>query len=158
MKCYFFFLIPFFLSAHCQMPCGIYNDQMVYDRVTEYYLTMYKAVKALEHNPMKTVDDFNTLVRWVMTKERLSDEIAELLSSYFLQQKIKPLDANVQLVQSIHRLLCQVVVIKQNVDIKLVEEFNKEWEHFKTLFHPDKVCESKEEEHTHEDGTVHSHH
>jgi len=128
------------LSAHCQMPCGIYNDQMMYDQVNQFYLTAFKAVKALEHNEFTTDEDKNQFVRWVMTKERLCNETAMLLTTYFFQQKIMPIDDNIDLVKSLHKLLFQLVAIKQNVDIKLVKEFGKEWENFKQLFHPETEC------------------
>jgi len=128
------------LSAHCQMPCGIYDDQMIYDQVDQFYLTAYKAVKALENNKFETDEDKNQFIRWVMTKERLCNETAVLLTTYFLQQKIMPIDDNADLVKSLHKLLFQLVVIKQNVDIKLVKEFGKEWENFKKQFHPEIEC------------------
>ena len=128
------------LSAHCQMPCGIYNDQMVYDEVNQFYLTVFKAVKALENNKFQTDEDRNQYVRWVMTKERLCNEIATLLTTYFFQQKIMPIDDNRDMVNSLHQLLFQLVAIKQNVDIKIVKDFGKEWENFKNLFHPETEC------------------
>jgi len=139
------------LSAHCQMPCGIYDDQMIYDEVDQFYLTMYKCVKALENNQFKTDEDKNQFIRWVITKENKCNELAMLITVYFLQQKIMPIDDNAELVKSLHKLLFQLVAIKQNVDIKIVKKFGKEWENFKTLFHPEIECvpvvkESPEEE------------
>jgi len=128
------------LSAHCQMPCGIYDDQMVYDEVNQFYLTMFKAVKALQNNKFNSDEDRNQFIRWVMTKERLCNEIAMLLTTYFFQQKIMPIDDNIDMVKSLHRLLFQLVAIKQNVDIKIVKDFGKEWDHFKVLFHPEIEC------------------
>ncbi len=128
------------LSAHCQMPCGIYDDQMVYDQINQFYLTMFKAVKALDHNEFKTDEDRNQFIRWVMTKERLCNEMATLITEFFLQQKIQPIDDNIELLQSAHKLLFLLLAIKQNVDIKIIKEFGKEWEHFKYLFHPETEC------------------
>ncbi len=128
------------LSAHCQMPCGIYDDQMVYDQINQYYLTMFKGVKALENNKFQTDEDKNHFVRWVMTKDRLSDEVAMMITTYFLQQKILPIEDNNELLKSLHRLLFLLVAIKQNVDIKIVKDFGNEWEKFKTSFSPEIEC------------------
>jgi Nickel-containing superoxide dismutase. len=54
------FIIPYLigissLSAHCQMPCGIYHDQMVYDKIDEYYETMFKGVSVLDDNKFDTL-------------------------------------------------------------------------------------------------------
>lgn len=128
------------LSAHCQMPCGIYDDQLVYDQVDQYYLTMYKAVSALKNSKFETLHDRNQYIRWVMLKNEESDTTAKILTTYFLQQKITPMagDADTQkLVHSIHQLLFYLVIIKQNVDLDIVKQFGKEWENFKQMFHPE---------------------
>ncbi|GAB4236458.1 MAG: superoxide dismutase [Ni] [Chlamydiales bacterium] len=132
------------LLGHCQMPCGIYNDQMVYDRIDEYYQTMYKAVAALENNAFSNVQDRNQFVRWVMQKDVQSDEAAHILTNYFLQQKIKPSndEDTHELVHVLHHLLFLIVQIKQTVDIDIVKDFGKEWEHFKYLFHPEIECKN----------------
>lgn len=132
-----------FIYSHCQMPCGIYHDQMVYDKVDEYYETMFKAVSALEDNQFSSDENYNQFIRWVMTKEKQSDDTAHLLVEYFLQQKIKPSKDQETLdqVQVIHNLLFMLVQIKQTIDLNIVKRFGKEWEHFKYLFHPEVKCE-----------------
>lgn len=130
------------LHSHCQMPCGIYHDQMIYDKIDEYFETMVKAVTAMHNNDFKTVQDRNQFMRWVITKEKMSDEMAQVLMYYFLQQKVKPGndDDTQDLVKSIHKMLFLLVQIKQNADVKIVKEFGKEWDHFKELFHPEMEC------------------
>lgn len=129
------------LLSHCQMPCGIYHDQMVYDKVDEYFETMYKACNYVNDSKFTTSVERNQFVRWVTTKDLLSDEIANLLCTYFLQQKIKPADPDTaDQVTSIHKLLFLLVQIKQNVDVKIVQQFGDEWDHFKKLFHPELIC------------------
>lgn len=129
------------LLSHCQMPCGIYHDQMVYDKVDEYFETMFKCCNYMNDSKFTTIAERNQFIRWVMTKDQLSDEIAHLLCSYFLQQKIKPADPDTaDQVTSIHALLFLLVQIKQTVDVKIVNQFGDEWEHFKSLFHPEMIC------------------
>lgn len=129
------------VEAHCQMPCGIYNDQMVYDKIDEYFMTMVKAVSALKDNKFENLHDRNQFVRWITEKDAQSDEVANVITTYFLQQKIRPGDEdNFDLVKSAHKLLFLLVAIKQNVDLKIVHEFGKEWDHFKELFHPEIEC------------------
>src|SRR5205085_11755115 len=78
------------LNAHCQMPCGIYHDDMVYDQIDQYVETMFKGTSVLAKNKFSTNAERNEFVRCVCNKERMSDELANLLTTYFLQQKIKP--------------------------------------------------------------------
>lgn len=158
------------LSAHCQMPCGIYHDQMVYDKIDEFYETMFKAISSLNDNTLSSNFDKNQFIRWVITKEQSCDEIALLITKYFLQQKIKPDDNDsdtTDLLKSMHKLLFMLVQIKQNADLKFVKEFGQEWDHFKDLFHPEDKCrestapkewKSLKSNHTHDENDDHHHH
>lgn len=130
------------VSAHCQMPCGIYNDQMIYDKIDQYYDTMIKGMHVINNNKFENVHDRNEFVRWVMTKDKESDEVANVLLTYFLMQKIKPSNDpdSLELLKSIHNMLFLLVQIKQGTEIKMVREFGMEWDHFKELFHPEKPC------------------
>lgn len=124
------------LLSHCQMPCGIYNDSMIYDKIDQYVETMYKGDTMLTHNKFQSSWDRNEFVRWVMTKDKMTDEIAELLMSYFLQQKIKPDEEDTaEKLKSVHKMMFMLVQIKQNTDRKFVENFNDEWAKFKVMFH-----------------------
>lgn len=129
-------LATFNLSAHCQMPCGIYHDDMVYDQIDQYVETMVKGLTVLNDNKFSTAQQRNEFVRWVMNKEKMSDETAQIILSYFLQQKVKPNDPNsTKILVSAQKLLCQLTTIKQNVDINCVKDFSDEWEKFKLFFH-----------------------
>jgi nickel superoxide dismutase len=124
------------LSAHCQMPCGIYHDDMIFDQIDQYVETMYKGMTMLTNSKFETPKERTEFVRWVMTKDSSSNDVSELLTTYFLQQKIKPdeEDTTKKLI-SAHKLLFLVVQIKQNTDRALIEKFNDEWEKFKLMFH-----------------------
>ncbi len=127
---------PINLQAHCQMPCGIYHDDMVYDFIDQYVETMIKAVTVMNQNKFETVRDKNEFVRWVIEKEKESTEISNLITSFFMQQKIKPGETDTaKRIEAAHKLLCLIVSIKQNADIKIIESFNDEWEKFKLMFH-----------------------
>lgn len=125
-----------YLGAHCQMPCGIYHDDMMYDRIDQYVETMYKGVSILKSSKFSDAKERNEFVRWVMQKDQASDEVANLITQYFLQQKIKPgeEDTTKRLIAA-HNLLYQTVCIKQAVDLKFVEDFSDQWEKFKLMFH-----------------------
>lgn len=124
------------LSAHCQMPCGIYHDDMVFDQIDQYVETMYKGMTMLRDSKFATPKDRCEFARWVMTKDNSSDELADLITTYFLQQKIKPDEQDTaKKLTSAHKMLFLLVQIKQNVDRNLVESFADEWENFKLMFH-----------------------
>lgn len=124
------------LGAHCQMPCGVYHDEMVFDQIDQYVETMYKGISIMNTNKFHGVHDWNEVIRWVILKEKESDATANLLTTYFLQQKIKTGEPDtVKRLVSCHKLLFLLVAIKQNTDVKFVKDFLEEWEDFKAMFH-----------------------
>lgn len=126
------------LGAHCQMPCGIYHDEMVFDQVDQYIETMVKGLTVLTDNKFNTLQDHNEFVRWIIQKDKASDEIAQVFLTYFLQQKIKPGEEDTtKRVLSAQKLLFLLVQIKQLVDMKVLYDFYEEWEKFKLMFHID---------------------
>lgn len=144
----FIFFINEYAYSHCQMPCGIYHDDMVYDQIDQYVETMYKAMWELNELKLDTPKERNQFVRWVMQKDKNSDEAAELLCYYFLEQKIKPDEPDtLKRLVSLHKLLFLTVQIKQNVDIEIVKQFKKEWDDFKLMFHREGYkCEMEKKE------------
>src|SRR5262245_56294715 len=57
------------LTAHCQMPCGIYHDDMVYDQIDQFVETVYKGISVMNGNKFSSTKDKNEFVRWVIQKE-----------------------------------------------------------------------------------------
>jgi len=124
------------LNAHCQMPCGIYHDDMVYDQIDQFVETVYKGISVMNDSKFSTVKEKNEFVRWVVQKENSCNEAADLITVYFLQQKIKPDESDtIKRLTSAHKLLFLLVAIKQNSDLEFVKQFNEEWEKFKLMFH-----------------------
>lgn len=124
------------LAAHCQMPCGIYHDEMVFNQIDQYIETMYKGLTEIKNSKFSTPLERNNFIRWVMLKETASDEMANLITQYFLQQKIKPGEPDTaKRLVSAHKMLFELTAIKQNVDLAMIDNFADEWEKFKQMFH-----------------------
>ncbi len=78
-------------QAHCQVPCGIYDDKARIHAMREDVTTIRKAAKLITELSRK--DDplsRNQLARWVQTKEQHAARIMSVTAEYFLAQKIKP--------------------------------------------------------------------
>lgn len=144
----FFVMRTFPLAGHCQMPCGIYHDDMVYDQIDQYVETMYKAIHELEESKFSTPWEKSQFVRWVMVKEKESDDAAKLLTTYFLQQKIKPDEQDTaKKLAVLHKLLFLTMQIKQHIDVRCVKNFQDNWIDFKLMFHnKDYECEMQKKE------------
>lgn len=124
------------LSAHCQMPCGIYHDDMVFSMVDQYIETMYKGISMIKESKFTTPFERNNFIRWVNLKDKASDEMASLITTYFLQQKIKPGESDTaKRLESAHKMLFGLTAIKQNADLKMINDFADEWENFKQMYH-----------------------
>ncbi len=77
-------------SAHCQIPCGIYDDELRVQLIEEHIGTVEKSMnKIIEISGAETVD-YNQLVRWVNNKEAHAQEIQDIVTAYFMAQRISP--------------------------------------------------------------------
>jgi len=77
-------------NAHCQVPCGIFDDYARVERMLEYAVTVDKATDLINELSDKTdAQSQNQLVRWVINKEEHAEEIISIISTYFLAQRVK---------------------------------------------------------------------
>lgn len=125
-------------SAHCEIPCGIYNDSLRVTLMYEHMTTIEKSMNqiiALE----KAGNNANQLVRWVNNKEEHSKKLQEIISQYFMHQRIKPKkkgeagrDFYLQQLELMHRLSVLAMKSKQSTNLELIPEMREllhEFEH-----------------------------
>ncbi len=80
-------------GAHCEVPCGIYADQMRFEQMLEDHTTIAKAMaKIREFEAPESAQAVNQAVRWVNTKEDHATKTQHVISQYFMTQRIKPVD------------------------------------------------------------------
>ncbi len=94
-------------AFHCQVPCGIYGDQMRVDMHMEDAATIVKAmVQIQELGSGHEHGNMNQLVRWTVTKEQHAQAIQDRVASYWLAQRIKaPTDDSTESQAKYHRQL-----------------------------------------------------
>ena len=56
-------------GAHCQIPCGIYDDKNVMDKMHTDYETIAKAVKTIPGLMEDPGKNANQVARWITNKE-----------------------------------------------------------------------------------------
>lgn len=84
---------PAEVQAHCQMPCGIYNDPARIQKLREDAMTIDKAIHAINELAGKAdATSLNQATRWVNMKEEHASDIIKIVSEYFLTQKVKAAD------------------------------------------------------------------
>lgn len=119
----FLFLASQTAHAHCQVPCGIYDDHARVKTMLEDAATVSKAVDLINDLSGKTDPQSNNqLVRWVVNKEKHADNIISIISNYFLTQRVNSnqKDYQVRLARH-HAVIVSAMKVKQNVDSKLVD-------------------------------------
>ncbi len=110
--------------AHCQVPCGIYDDNARVEAMLENVATVRKAIKQQTILATKTdAQSQNQRVRWIMTKEQHAQKIIDIISNYFLTQRVKPSqkDYTERLVKH-HKVILLAMKVKQQVDLKYVKQ------------------------------------
>jgi nickel superoxide dismutase len=106
------------LSAHCEVPCGIYGDQQRFEAMLEDHTTVKKAMDQVGAMAGKTdAQSFNQLARWVSNKESHATRIQHTIAQYFMAQRIKPADPKyVDKLTKAHAVIIAAMKCKQTVD------------------------------------------
>ena len=113
--------------AHCQVPCGIYDDHARVQSMLEDAATVTKAAKMINDLAGKNdAQSLNQITRWVMNKETHAQKIISTISDYFLTQRVKASqeDYTERLVKH-HSVIVAAMQAKQNADGKFAMELTK---------------------------------
>jgi nickel superoxide dismutase len=122
-------------GAHCQIPCGIYDDPARIAMMEEHVTTIEKSMKEIARLPADSPQNINQLVRWVSNKEDHADQLTEIVTAYFLTQRIKPDAENYEAeLKVLHGMMISAMKCKQTVDLKNVEDLNALIHEFEHLY------------------------
>ena len=115
------------VSAHCQVPCGIYDDHARVESMLEDAATAAKAVVKLEGLTGKSnVQSLNQVVRWVSNKESHAQSIIDTIADYFLTQRVKPTQEDYAVrLEKHHKVILLAMKAKQKADAATVSELTK---------------------------------
>ena len=110
---------PAGLYAHCEVPCGIYDDHARVAMIAEHIGTIEKAMNQVKKLGKANPTNNNQLVRWVMTKEAHADKIQHIVSQYFLTQRVKPeQEKTAEMLVVLHKMLVVAMKCKQTTDLE----------------------------------------
>lgn len=121
--------------AHCEIPCGIYDDAARFNAMREHITTIERSmnqVNALSESPS---EHMNQLVRWVNNKEKHADDFTHIVTWYFQAQRIKPdcTDYHRKL-ELLHRMQVQAMKCKQTTDLQHVEKLRELVTEFEAVY------------------------
>ena len=128
--------------AHCQIPCGIYGDKTRFDLMREHIQTIEKSMNQVRELSDDAANNVNQLVRWVENKDTHADEFTQIVTYYFLTQRIKVIDswekeafADYQnKLTLLHKMMVFSMKCKQTTDLKNVEELRKLVDQFEEVY------------------------
>ena len=128
--------------AHCQVPCGIYTDDLRFSVMNEHVTTITKCMKQIVELGKAKEPNYNQIVRWTTTKDYHADDIISICSQYFLCQRLKPSEMEtdkegyLKRLELVHKIMVTAMKCKQTTDLenadklgKLIEKFNYAYSH-----------------------------
>lgn len=129
------------VRAHCEIPCGIYDDAMRIKMLNEHLMTIEKSMRTIEELSSQgaggehkhRTGHMHQMVRWIVNKEEHAKKFQDIVWQYFMTQRIEPgEEGSERKVQLLHEMLYYAMRCKQTTDtghvkklMKLVQEFEK---------------------------------
>lgn len=128
--------------SHCEIPCGIYGDPMRLDMMAEHITTMEKSIRQIVDLSAAGGKNYNQLVRWVVNKEQHADQFGEIVTQYFMKQRIKPASKSdpkayedyVRKLTLLHEMLITSMKCKQTTDLENVAKLRSLLAEFRTAY------------------------
>ncbi len=128
--------------SHCEIPCGIYGDEMRMDMIKEHVTTIEKSMKMIQKLSKEKEKNDNQLVRWVNNKEEHAQAIQEIVYQYFMTQRVKPVEMKDQEKYSqyteqltlLHEMLVYSMKTKQTTDLEHIKKLSSLLERFREAY------------------------
>lgn len=119
-------------QAHCEIPCGIYGDDLRFSTLQEDITTIEKSMKKIVELSVDPTANANQITRWVLNKETHADHIREVVTQYFMTQRIKlPDESDAAAVASyqerlglLHKMLVYAMKSKQTTDTQWTQKLH----------------------------------
>jgi len=126
-------ILPSLLSAHCEIPCGIYGDKMRIGMLKEHITTIEKSMKQIMDLQKADAINYNQLVRWVTNKEDHANQFQHIVTQYFMTQRIKPVDGTNKKATDkyqkelnlLHEMLVYSMKAKQTTDLSHTKKLSE---------------------------------
>jgi len=128
--------------AHCQIPCGIYDDELRVQLIEEHITTVEKSMNQIISLGKESPVNHNQLVRWIDNKETHAQEIQDIATAYFMIQRIKvpashegeAWDTYVERLSLLHQIQVAAMKAKQTTDLGHVSKLRSLVKAFRTAY------------------------
>jgi nickel superoxide dismutase len=119
----------------------------------EHITTIEKSLNTILQLEKETPVNYNQLVRWVNNKDHHADELADIVSYYFLAQRIKPVETQDEKVlheygtklELLHQMLYYAMKAKQTTELANVEKLRALLDQFHKVY----FDQETQEKHSH---------
>merc|ERR1712045_349210 len=105
---------------HCQVPCGIFTDDLRVKLMLEDASTIRKSVVQIgELHQAGSLQDIHQMGRWITTKEEHASKIMHTIGDYFMAQKVKKENLSkeeyLEVLALLHSVMVAAMKTKQTV-------------------------------------------
>jgi len=130
------FALTNFVYAHCEIPCGIYDDETRVKMISEHIKTIEKSMNQISKlEKGDASQNSNQLTRWIMNKEDHANQLQEIVTQYFMTQRIKfDTKGYGKKLDILHHMLVYAMKCKQTTDKANVEALKKLVAEFKEIY------------------------
>ena len=129
------FTSTYYAKAHCQIPCGIYDDQLRIELMEEHAGTIKKSIQSINTSAVPSQQ-----VRWTINREEHADQLTEIVVDYFLTQRIKKSAPDYEkTVVQLHQIMQQIMRCKQKQEVEQADQLLEMIHDFEHLYLKDKV-------------------
>lgn len=152
------FAVSSAVYSHCQIPCGIYDDETRFKIMAEDILTIEKSIQSINALSADTQKNMNQLVRWVNNKDEHADKLSETITYYFMAQRLKPVESSdtanyrqyVEKLTLLHEMLVTAMKAKQTADISVTAKLSDLLAKFKVAYFAQSTkSDASHEKHNH---------
>ncbi len=130
--------------GHCEVPCGIYDDQARVKMMYEHIATITKCMTEINKLGQEGKPNYNQLVRWITTKDDHANQLQHVITQYFMTQRLIPTakgeknyDKYISELTMMHELLVKAMKCKQTVDPSIPEGMQKTLHDFQHSYFPE---------------------
>lgn len=119
--------------SHCEVPCGIYDDELRIALLYEHITTIEKAMEQIGTLSGEGDKNYNQIVRWIVTKEEHAVKIQDIANQYFITQRIKlpeqtegdEYEKYIKQLTLMHQVIVYAMKAKQTTDMQYIEKMRK---------------------------------
>ena len=126
------------LSAHCQVPCGIYADDNVFATMHKDQETILKSMQQITELSKDPSKNANQLTRWINNKEKHAQSIQDTVAQYFLAQRVKitetDKDAYTKKLTLLHQITVYAMKCKQTTDLENAKKLHTALDQFHAAY------------------------